>query len=105
MTGLDILSAALAAALVVVCGALHAACLAFARLRASNTLTVIAAFAYAGLVASALTLAAALGLRGVWWLVVAAMLVGYWLLPRAIWRLSAETHEPEIQATPSLTED
>jgi hypothetical protein len=105
MTGLGILSAAFAAALVVVCGALYAACLAFGRLRASTALTVIASLAYLGLVASALTLAGTLGLRGAWWVVVATMLVGYWFLPRAIWRLSTATHAAEIRATPSPTEE
>jgi hypothetical protein len=98
LTRLDILSAALAAALVVVCGALYAACLALGRLRASTALAAVAWLAYAGLAASTLVLAAVLGLGGRWWGLVATLLAGYWLLPRAIWRLSTATHGEDERA-------
>jgi len=89
---LDILSGALSAGFVVVCGASYAACLALGRLRHSQRLTHGAWLAYGGLVISTLLLASALHLHGSWWLLVATMLIGYGLLPPAIWHLSAATH-------------
>jgi hypothetical protein len=100
LRSLDILSGALSAGFVVVCGASYAACLALGRLRDSTRLIHAAWLAYAGLAFSTLLLASALRLHGGWWLLVATMLIGYGLLPRAIWHLSAATHraEPENSA-------
>ena len=92
MNNVEILSGALSAALVVVFGAAYAACLALGRLRASRRLLRAAWLAYAALAVGALLLARSLQLRGGWWLLVVAMLIGYWFIPRAIWRLSAATH-------------
>jgi hypothetical protein len=92
VSSLDILSGALSAALVVVCGALYAACFALGRLRSSRVLGTIAIGAYTALVVSAFVLADALALHRGWWLLVVVMLVGYWFAPRTIWRLSAATH-------------
>ena len=82
----------LAGAMVVVCGGLYALFLAFSRLRGSRHLARFAALAYAALVVFAFLLAASLALTPAWYAVIAVMLAGYWLAPKAIWHLTAATH-------------
>ena len=88
----EILLGALAAALVVVSGALYALFFALGRLRASPTLSRLAWAAYGALVLCAFLLTASLGLDGSWRLIVVVMLVGYLVAPGAIWHLSVATH-------------
>lgn len=88
---------AAAGAMVVVSGALYALFLALARLRASQTLARLSTAAYLILVSCALLLAGSLALSPIWYVVIAAMLAGYWLAPRAIWHLTEATHAPEKQ--------
>ena len=94
----EILLGALAAAMVVVTGALYALFFALGRLRASAMFSRLAWVTYAALVVCAFLLTAALGLDGPWLLVVAVMLVGYLLAPGAIWYLSVATHRGSDEA-------
>lgn len=95
MNAANMLTGALAGAMVVICGALYALFLAFARLRASRTFARLSVAAYVVLVVCALLLSSSLGLSPIWYVVVAVMLAGYWLAPRAIWHLTEATHAPE----------
>jgi hypothetical protein len=95
MDAADMLVGALTGAMVVVSGALYALFLAIARLRASRALARLSVAAYLVLVVCALLLSSSLALSPIWYVVVAVMLAGYWLAPRAIWRLTEATHAPE----------
>lgn len=86
-------AAGLSAGAVVLCGAGYALCLALGRARRSAGLRHASLIAYAGVVLAAATLCWALELRGPWLLLVAVLLVGYFVAPRAVWRLSVATHE------------
>ena len=92
MNGAEILLGAVAAASVVLTGALYAFFFALGRLRASAVLLRIAWIAYGLLVLSTSLLVRAMSLQGAWLWIVATMLVGYLLAPRAIWHLSTATH-------------
>lgn len=92
MNAADLLLSAFAGAMVVISGGLYALLLALARLRGSLQLGRAAACAYAVLVVFALVLADRLELERGWFAVIAVMLVGYLLAPRAIWRLTEGTH-------------
>ena len=73
-------------------GAAYAVCLALGRLNGLSILRRAAYFAYAALVAATGLFAWAMNLGGMWLALVAALLVGYFVAPRAIWRLSVATH-------------
>lgn len=91
----QILLAALAGAMVVICGAAHALFLAFAKLQGSRKLMRVSWLAYALFVMAVLVLAWTLHLSGFWILLVIAMLTGYLLAPHGIWHLSVATHLDE----------
>lgn len=97
MNGTDIVVSTLAGAAVVVSGALYALFFALDRMRQAAWLRAAAWIAYLALVVSTVVLTRALSLDGMWLVVIAAMLIGYLLAPRAIWRLSAATHQHEDQ--------
>jgi hypothetical protein len=92
VTGAEVLYGAIAAAAIVLNGALYALCFAIGRVTHSLAWKYSAWAAYAMLVACTYVFASALGLGGGWVIVVAAMLIGYLLAPGAIWHLSAGTH-------------
>ena len=86
-----------AGAAVILSGAAYALLFAWSRLRHRPGLMAPAYVAYACLAAAVLTLARVFHMRGVWAAVVVAMLVGYLVAPRAIWRLTVAietTDEP-----------
>jgi len=92
LDGGAILLSALAAALVVITGAVYALFFALGRLHRSASCGRIAGLAYGLLVVSTVVLARSLDLHGAWLWIVAVMLVGYLLAPYAIWHLSSATH-------------
>jgi hypothetical protein len=81
-------TAFVAGAAVILSGAAYALLFAWSRLRHRPRLMVPAYVAYGCLTAAVLTLARVLHMSGIWTAVVAAMLVGYLLAPRAIWHLT-----------------
>jgi hypothetical protein len=94
VSGADILLSAMAAALIVLSGALYALFFALGRLRASVVLGRAAWVAYGALVISSALLGRVLGLEGAWLSVVGVILIGYLVAPYAIWHLSVATHPP-----------
>jgi hypothetical protein len=90
--GAGILLGAVAAASVVVSGALYALFFALGRLHSSALFSRVAAIAYGCLVVSSLLVVRSMNLHGGWLWIVALMLAGYLLAPFAIWHLSAATH-------------
>ena len=88
-------AAGFSAGAVVLCGAGYALLLALGRSRGSMVLRRAAWFAYAGVVLAAVSLAWALRLDGLWLVLVAILLIGYFAAPRAVWRLSVATHPEE----------
>ena len=74
-------------------GAFYAICLALGRLKTLAFLLRISYAAYAGLVVATVLFAWAMNLTGWWLALVVVLLVGYFVAPRAIWRLSVATHE------------
>jgi hypothetical protein len=99
LSAAGILLSTIAAALVVVSGALYALLFALGRLRASRLLSRCAWAAYASLVVCTFALSTALELDGGWLWIIVLMLVGYLLAPGAIWHLSVGTHagEPRLE--------
>ena len=86
-------AAAFSAAAVVLCGAGYALLLALGRVRNSIALRRAAWLAYAGVVLATVALSWALQLNGLWPVLIGVLLIGYFAVPRAIWRLSVATHE------------
>ena len=99
-----ILLGALSGALIVLTGGLYALFYALGCLRKSRRLIHAAYASYAVLAVSSAVLADALNLSGAWSLVVLVMLVGYLLLPRAIWHLCVGTHKDRHAAAESATD-
>ncbi|BBL75354.1 hypothetical protein [Methylomagnum ishizawai] len=96
----DFLLTFFAAAAIILGGASYALCYAWARLGRRPGLLRWAYAAYAVLAVSVWILTATAHLDGYWRTLAAAMLVGYFLAPRAIFRLCADTHAAEDDAVP-----
>ncbi len=88
----NIMRAVISGAGVILAGALYALLFALGKLQQSRWLLIGSLVFYGGLVACVAVLAQSLHLYGYWRWLVAAMLVGYLLAPRAIWRLCVDTH-------------
>lgn len=84
--------ATVAAGAVVVFGALYAVFFALSRLRAVPWFGALALAAYGLLASAVILLGVALQVHGVWALLIAALLAGYFVAPRVIWHLSAAVH-------------
>lgn len=97
----QIMLAAMAGAMVVVFGAIHAFLLAWAKLRGSRKHLRLSWLAYACFMLATVLLAWTLHFSGFWFLVIFIMLVGYLLAPRGIWHLSVATHGHEAE-TPAI---
>ena len=87
--------AALSAGGIVLFGACYAVFLALSRLRGFVALRYLSNLSYASLAVSVASLAWFLRLDGGWLALVALLLIGYYVAPRFIWRLSVATHQPE----------
>lgn len=90
--------AALSAGAIVLFGACYAVFLALSRLHAFAALRHLSNLSYASLAVSVGGLAWFLRLDGGWLILIVLLLVGYYVAPRFIWRLSVATHEPERNA-------
>ncbi len=88
----DIFFSTMAAAAIVLMGASYALFFALGRLHKSRAMSAASLISYLLLGVATYVLADALALNGVWILVTTVMLVGYFLLPRAIWHLCVGTH-------------
>lgn len=86
-------SAALLGGGIVLLGACYAFFLALARLQTLRWAEAAALISYAALAVCVIAFALVLELRSFWLLLVACMLVGYFVAPRFIWRLSHVVHE------------
>ena len=89
----------MASAAVVMLGAFYALFFALSKMHTSQAFAAASTLSYVLLAGAAYVLANALALDGVWITVMAVMLVGYFILPRAIWRLCVGTHgetEPKL---------
>jgi uncharacterized membrane protein len=82
----------MAGAAIVMMGASYALFFALGRLHESRAMSAASLISYVLLGVATYVLADALALNGVWVLVTTVMLVGYFLLPRAIWHLCEGTH-------------
>lgn len=90
----NIAIAALLAGAIVFFGAVYAIFYAFAMLNHSAPLLRVAYVGYLSLLGATIALAVVLQLTGWWMTVVVCILVGYFVAPRFIWRLSVAVHEP-----------
>jgi hypothetical protein len=97
----DIFFGTMAGAAIVLMGASYALFFALGRLHQSRSMIAASLVSYCLLAAAAYVLVNALALSGVWILVTTVMLVGYFLLPRAIWNLCVGTHAGEPADTHS----
>ncbi|MYA15479.1 MAG: hypothetical protein F4089_07120 [Gammaproteobacteria bacterium] len=96
--------AALSAGGIVLFGAAYAICLALGRLKGLAILRPLSYVAYLALVAVTVLFAWAMNLTGSWAILTVVLLIGYFVAPRAIWRLSVATHETSEGRT-TETED
>lgn len=94
----------MAGAAVVLTGAFYALFFALGRLRRSRALAAASGAAFAGLAIAVYVMIEALALDGFWIVVAAVMLVGYFFLPRAIWKLCVGTHADEAVANMRATQ-
>lgn len=97
----DMFFGTMAGAAIVLMGAAYALFFALGRLHRSRSMIAAALVSYLLLAVAAYVLVDALALKGVWILVTTVMLVGYFLLPRVIWRLCVGTHAGEPADTHS----
>lgn len=81
-----------AAAGIILSGACYALLYAWARLSERRRFLAFAYAAYAGLAVSVWVLAETAHLEGYWRALAVAMLIGYFVAPRAIFRLCSATH-------------
>lgn len=88
----DLFFGTMAGAAIVMAGAFYALFFALGRLHSSGVLAAAAIASYVVLTAAVVVLIDALGLSGFWIVVTSVMLIGYFLLPRAIWQLCVSTH-------------
>ncbi len=88
----DLFASFVAAALILLAGAGYALLYAWGRLRQRPVVLVAAYGAFGVLAASVWVLARTTHLEGDWAILTALLLLGYFLLPRAIFRLCAATH-------------
>lgn len=90
--------ATMAGAAIVLLGACYALFFALGRLHTSIHFAAAALTSYALLAGAVYVMVRSLQLDGVWIAVVVVMLAGYFLLPRAIWRLCVGTHgDPQTE--------
>lgn len=88
----DMFFGTMAGAAIVLMGASYALFFALGRLQRSRSMSIASLVSYLLLAAATYVLVDAFALTGVWILVTTVMLVGYFLLPRAIWHLCVGTH-------------
>ena len=91
----DIMIATMSGALIVLFGAIYALLYAWSKLQKNNNLMLASYVAFILFVIAVMTLAKALNLDGFWSVVVAMMIVGYFMAPRGIWYLCVGTHKAE----------
>ena len=89
----EIAGAALLGGAIILFGAGYALFLALSRLGNSVLFARISLACYAALALSTAGLTVLLNLWGWWLALVAAMLAGYYIAPRFIWRLSEAVHD------------
>jgi hypothetical protein len=87
-----ILSGALAASALILCAAAYAGFFSLGRLTGRAIWRRLSYAAYALVIGSTALFAYALRIDGYWWVLIAILLAGYALAPRAIWRLCTATH-------------
>jgi hypothetical protein len=87
-----IFSGALAASSLILCAAAYAGFFSLGRLTGRAIWRRLSYAAYALVIGSTALFAYALRIDGYWWVLIAILLAGYALAPRAIWRLCIATH-------------
>ena len=87
-----IAGAALLGGAIILFGAGYAIFHALSRLSGSGRLAGVSLLCYATLAACVAGLTVLLNLWGLWLVLVGTMLVGYFVAPRFIWRLSEQVH-------------
>ena len=97
----DIFFSTMAGAAIVLMGASYALFFALGRLHQSRSMIAASLISYLLLAVATYVLVDALSLSGIWILVTTVMLVGYFILPRAIWHLCVGTHAGEPADTHS----
>jgi hypothetical protein len=93
----DLFFSTMSGAAIVLMGASYALFFALGRLHESRSMSAASTLSYLFLAAAVFVLVDSLSLSGFWMLVAAVMLVGYFLAPRAIWKLCVGTHAAESQ--------
>lgn len=103
----QIATAALTSGAIVFFGAMYSIFYALAQLRGRIDFMLMAHLSYAVLASSTIFLAFTLSFTGVWLVLAVTLLVGYFIAPRFIWKLSVAVHEPDqasAHAAPSTSD-
>jgi hypothetical protein len=87
-----ILSGAIAASALILCAAAYAGFFSLGRMTGRALWRRLSYAAYALVILTTAIYARALRLDGPWWALIAILLVGYAIAPRAIWQLCTATH-------------
>ncbi|MDE0002585.1 MAG: hypothetical protein OXQ29_07810 [Rhodospirillaceae bacterium] len=95
----QLLGATMLGGAIILFGAGYAVLLAVARLKGSALLGRTSLVCYGGLAASTAGLTVLLNLWGWWLALVILLLVGYFIAPRFIWRLSEAVHGDHAEST------
>jgi hypothetical protein len=82
----------MAGAVIVLAGAFYALFFALCRMHGSRAFAAASLVSYALLALAVYVLVESLDLDGIWLWVATVILAGYFLAPRAIWRLCVGTH-------------
>jgi hypothetical protein len=93
----------IACAAIVLMGAFYALFFALGRLHSNRFMALIALGSYGLLAIAVYVLIRSLDLNGFWIVVTSVMLIGYFVAPRAIWKLCVGTHANETASTESRT--
>ena len=92
----DLFLGTISGAVIVLAGAFYAVFLALAGLQGKQTYRIAAYIAFGVLTCSVLVFVDALMLENIWIAVAVTMVIGYFFLPRAVWRLCVATHGEDL---------
>ena len=101
----QLLGATMLGGAIILFGAGYAVLLALSRLNRSLFLSRTSLVCYGGLAASTVGLTVLLNLWGWWLALVILLLVGYFIAPRFIWRLSVAVHGDEPDSSGEVDRD
>ncbi len=84
------------AAMIILVAVLYVALFAWAQMSGKKALRVWAMLVYILLLVCVVVFVDVMNLTGYWRIIAVLMVLGYWWMPRLIWRLCVATHDDEV---------